>query len=182
MAKNDGSNKGNGKGSTKNLSAEEHKANRDAAKARKHHGRKTGFAASNSGDDLFTRVANDRRREFLENSRDTRILHGSQALVTIMSTRDSLSVHNPASSTNIKGQLAADVATQVIKLYQETDPEFMFDKGLRVKAKSLDLACNAVRAGMAHVERNVLEGGIREGREAIAFAMNGGCQRVLASA
>ena len=51
-----------------------------------------------------------------------------------------------------------------------------------VQARSLDLACNAVRANMAHIERQVLEAGIREGREAIATAMNNGRQRVLAPA
>lgn len=179
MAKKSGS---EGKGDTKNVSAEQHKANRQAAKARKHRGRATGLAARNSGGDLFARIADDQRREFLENGRDTRNLHGSRALLTIMSIRDSLAVHSPTSSTFIKGQLAADVATQLIRTYQETDPQFAYPKGLRLQARSLDLACNAVRANMAHIERQVLEAGIREGREAIATAMNNGRQRVLAPA
>lgn len=188
MAKNSAA--GEGKGTTKQVSAEQHEANRRATKAKQNAAARARAAngSAKRDSDLFTQLREDIRKDFLSDEQNKRFVVAMEAAdaVDVPGIRASLNVHNPASITYTLGVQAAEATQKVIEVFLETDPTVVVTaaKKVIVKESSLKLACATVRKDMANVEQRVLDFGVNQARNAIIGALKGTktAERELANA
>ncbi len=177
MAKNSAA--GDGKGTTKSISAEEHKANRQATKAKQNAAARARAAngSAKRDSDLFAQIREDIRQDFLTTEQNNRFVVAMKAAdaVDVPGIRKSLNVHNPASITHILGMQAAEAAEKVLEAFLTTDPIVVVTQANKVivKESSLKLACATVRKDMANVEQRVLDFGVNQARNAIIGALKG---------